>query len=59
LPPGIGTRELGGSSTNHVLTVLDKLAELLFVGSDCVEVAPAFDHVELTCLAGRIAARGA
>jgi agmatinase len=46
--PGTGTPEPGGLNTNQVLTVLEELADLPFVGMDCVEVAPAFDHAELT-----------
>jgi agmatinase len=55
-------------SSNQVLTLIEELADLPFVGMDCVEVAPAYDHAELTSmaaanfvvtyLAGRIAARG-
>lgn len=46
--PGTGTPEPGGLSTNQVLTLLEELAPLPFVGMDCVEVAPAYDHAELT-----------
>ena len=46
--PGTGTPEPGGMSTNQVLTVLEELADLPFVGMDCVEVAPPFDHAELS-----------
>ena len=46
--PGTGTPEPGGMSTNQVLSVLEELADLPFVGMDCVEVAPAYDHAELT-----------
>lgn len=46
--PGTGTPEPGGMSSNQVLTVLEELADLPFVGMDCVEVAPAYDHAELT-----------
>jgi agmatinase len=50
--PGTGTPEPGGMSTNQVLTVLEELcAELPFVGMDCVEVAPPYDHAELTSYA--------
>jgi agmatinase len=31
-----------------VLTFLEELAELNWIGMDCVEVAPAYDHAELT-----------
>ena len=31
-----------------MLTLLEEWADLPFVGMDCVEVAPAYDHAELT-----------
>jgi agmatinase len=50
-----------------VLSCIEELADLNFVGMDCVEVAPAYDHAELTSyaaaqivwtyLCGRIARR--
>ncbi len=46
--PGTGTPEPGGLSSSQVLTLLEELAPLHFVGMDCVEVAPAYDHAELT-----------
>jgi agmatinase len=49
--PGTGTPEPGGMSSNQVLSVLEELADLPWVGMDCVEVAPAYDHAELTSLA--------
>jgi len=49
--PGTGTPEPGGLDTSQVLTVLEELVDLPFVGMDCVEVAPAYDHAELTSLA--------
>jgi agmatinase len=66
--PGTGTPEPGGLSSNQVLTVLEELAGLPFVGMDCVEVAPPYDHAEMssqaaahfvwTYLCGCIARRG-
>jgi agmatinase len=35
-------------SSNQVLSLLEELADLPFVGMDCVEVAPPYDHAELT-----------
>jgi agmatinase len=35
-------------STDQVLTIIEELADLNWVGMDCVEVAPAYDHAELT-----------
>ena len=46
--PGTGTPEPGGMSSSQVMTLLEELAPLNFVGMDCVEVAPAYDHAELT-----------
>jgi len=46
--PGTGTPEPGGLSSSQVLTLLEELASLNMVGMDCVEVAPAYDHAELT-----------
>jgi agmatinase len=67
--PGTGTPEPGGLSTAQVLSLLEDLADLPFVGMDCVEVAPVYDHAELTSnaaanlvwtyLAGRVAAAAA
>ncbi|WP_397532677.1 agmatinase [Roseateles sp.] len=50
--PGTGTPEPGGMSTNQVLSILEELSPALnFVGMDCVEVAPPYDHAELTSYA--------
>jgi agmatinase len=49
--PGTGTPEPGGLSTAQVFTLIEELADLRFVGMDCVEVAPAYDHAELTSYA--------
>lgn len=46
--PGTGTPEPGGMSSNQVLSLLEALAARPCVGMDCVEVAPPFDHAELT-----------
>ena len=46
--PGTGTPEPGGMSSSQVLTFLEELAPLNMVGMDCMEVAPAYDHAELT-----------
>ena len=46
--PGTGTPEPGGLTTNQVLSMLEELVDLPFVGMDCVEVAPPYDHSELT-----------
>jgi len=49
--PGTGTPEPGGLSTSQVLTLLEQGADLPFVGMDCVELAPPYDHAELSSLA--------
>ena len=64
--PGTGTPEPGGITSNQVLSVLEGLQGIDCIGMDCVEVAPPYDHAELTSyaaatfvwtyLCGRIAA---
>jgi agmatinase len=49
--PGTGTPEPGGMTSSQVLTLLEDLSGLNMVGMDCVEVAPAYDHAELTSTA--------
>jgi agmatinase len=49
--PGTGTPEAGGLSSAQVLGLLEALGDLHWVGMDCVEVAPAYDHAEITSLA--------
>jgi len=49
--PGTGTPEPGGLTSSQVLTLLEDLAGLNLIGMDCVEVAPAYDHAELTSTA--------
>ncbi len=49
--PGTGTPEPAGLSTAQVMTLLEELADLPFVGMDCVEVSPPYDHAELTAYA--------
>ena len=46
--PGTGTPEPGGMTSSQVLTFIEELAGLNWIGMDCVEVAPAYDHAELT-----------
>lgn len=49
--PGTGTPEAGGLSSLVLLEVLRGLAGLRIVGCDVVEVAPAYDHAEITGIA--------
>lgn len=46
--PGTGTPEPGGLTTNQALTLIEELAGERWVGMDCVEVAPPYDHAELS-----------
>ena len=50
--PGTGTPVSGGPSSAKMLAVLRKLGSLNVVGSDVVEVAPAYDHADITAIAG-------
>lgn len=49
--PGTGTPVCGGMTTDKILKVLRALVGLPIVGMDVVEVAPAYDHSEVTALA--------
>lgn len=51
LAPATGTPEAGGWTTREVKRVLRGLAGLNFVGADIVEVAPSYDHAEITGIA--------
>jgi agmatinase len=49
--PGTGTPEAGGLTSRELLHTLRGLVGLNVVGADIVEVAPAYDHAELTGIA--------
>jgi agmatinase len=49
--PGTGTPEAGGLSSRELLRVLRGLTSLSLVSADLVEVAPAYDHAEITSIA--------
>ena len=49
--PGTGTPEAGGITSRELLEILRGLRGLDIVGADLVEVAPAYDHAELTGVA--------
>ena len=49
--PGTGTPEAGGLSSREMLEILRGLSSLNLVGADIVEVAPAYDHAEITSIA--------
>jgi len=50
--PGTGTPVIGGLSTDQALKLLRGLQGLNLIGMDLVEVAPSYDHAEITALAG-------
>jgi agmatinase len=49
--PGTGTPEAGGLTSRELLRMLRGLSDLPIVGADVVEVAPAYDHAQLTAVA--------
>lgn len=50
--PGTGTPVIGGLSSSQALRILQGIADLNIVGFDVVEVSPAYDHGQITALAG-------
>jgi len=49
--PATGTPEVGGFSSRELVGILRGFAGLDVVGADVVEVAPAYDHAEITAIA--------
>jgi agmatinase len=49
--PGTGTPEAGGLTSRELLGVLRSFAGLRVVGADIVEVAPSYDHAQITGIA--------
>ncbi|MDO5687252.1 MAG: agmatinase [Neisseria sp.] len=49
--PGTGTPVCGGLSSDFALKIIRSLQGLNIVGMDVVEVAPAYDHADITALA--------
>ncbi len=49
--PGTGTPEAGGLTSRELLRMLRGLTGVNLVGADLVEVAPAYDHAEITAIA--------
>ncbi|WP_290057478.1 agmatinase [Amycolatopsis solani] len=49
--PGTGTPEAGGMTSRELLEILRGLRDLNLVGADVVELAPAYDHAEITAIA--------
>ena len=54
--PGTGTPEAGGLTSRELLAILRSFGRLNLVGADIVEVAPAYDHAEITGIAAAHAA---
>lgn len=50
--PGTGTPVAGGPSSAKMLSVLRQLTKVNIVGADVVEVAPPYDHADITAIAG-------
>ncbi|WP_262391217.1 agmatinase [Nocardiopsis sp. CNR-923] len=49
--PGTGTPEAGGITSRELLEILRGLSTCDLVGGDVVEVAPAYDHAQITATA--------
>lgn len=49
--PGTGTPVPGGLSTAQALSIIRGLTSIDMVGADVVEVAPAYDHADISALA--------
>jgi agmatinase len=49
--PGTGTPEAGGLTSRELLAVLRSLGGTQICGADVVEVAPAYDHAQMTAVA--------
>ena len=49
--PGTGTPEAGGLSSRELLAILRSFARLNLIGADVVEVAPSYDHAQITGIA--------
>ncbi len=49
--PGTGTPEIAGLTSRELLNILRGLQGLNLIAADIVEVAPAYDHAEITSLA--------
>jgi agmatinase len=49
--PGTGTPEAGGMTSRELLAMIRALRSVHLVGADVVEVAPAYDHAQVTAIA--------
>lgn len=50
--PGTGTPVVGGLTSFEALNIMRSLRGLRLIGGDVVEVAPAYDHSEITAMLG-------
>eukprot|EP01126_Amoeba_proteus_P024307 TRINITY_DN2450_c0_g1_i1.p1 TRINITY_DN2450_c0_g1~~TRINITY_DN2450_c0_g1_i1.p1 ORF type:complete len:163 (+),score=31.24 TRINITY_DN2450_c0_g1_i1:791-1279(+) len=50
--PGTGTPEVGGLTTREMQQILNSLKGHVIYGADVVEILPAYDHAQLTSIAG-------
>jgi len=55
--PGTGTPVSGGLSSAQLLMTINGIAELDWRGMDVVEVAPAYDHADITAIAASTVAQ--
>lgn len=49
--PGTGTPEIAGLTTMWLSSLIDQMQKINWIGMDVVEVAPAYDHSQITALA--------
>lgn len=49
--PGTGTPVVGGLNTHQALSIIRNLNSIKLIGADVVEVAPSYDHAEITAIA--------
>jgi agmatinase len=49
--PGTGTPEAGGWSSREAIAIIRSLGGIRLAAADVVEVAPAYDHAEVTAIA--------
>ena len=49
--PGTGTPEAGGITSREMLEILRGMRGMNLIGADVVEVAPAYDHADITAVA--------
>jgi len=55
--PGTGTPVSGGLTSREAMMILRRLGGLDIVGADVVEVAPAYDHADITAIAASTVAQ--